>query len=322
MDFNNPEYLTQILCMDKHARIEGLCSELAFLKDVAEGQLQPITSDFWFSMNSNNRVVWKVITDPDAGLIELDYRILDGLTWKHAKANVNIAYFDETRQNFYCFTHTAGQRYQHIIGKGNPMSKSPFPEVDDNLRDPHRLKLACNFLAERGALKQAAIKRLWANCYMHGPFLDIDAFTITDLNKVVAIETKHKYPYGNTQKLYGINESQAKLLNYLLGLGMCAIYLILRKPDEGKDIPAVELLTLPKYTKDAVWLYKQFCQQLCYSVGNAPAKTSLYGEHEMSCFEIPETEYSFLKQYGVAAPNIKEILFLGLPAKSVGYVTA
>ena len=315
VDFNNESHLCRILEQDKHTRIEGLCSEAVFMEDIIEGNFSSVASDFWYTRVEKKYHVYKVITDPSVPLNDLDYQILDGFdsSIKHQRdlktSSVSIVYFDESSKTFRKFIHIYGNRYSNIYGLGSDMSPVCNAEsAEQSQRDPVRLKKACDFLKQRGLLKDAAIKRLFANCWLQDKGVwDIDAFTKTAGGKVVAFEVKQKFPIDH--KSYGVNKGQADMLSYLIKNGIRVMHIILRKPVDDKEIHGVDLLTEPKYVERTQWEYARFRpEMLSDALSDAPPPTSISGKSHMAYYRIGVKHFKILKKFRVATGDVRNKL--------------
>jgi hypothetical protein len=319
LDFNRPEDCHQILLLDKHTRIEGLCSEAVFMEDVVEGNFSPVTNEFWFSRNRENGYnaapkydIRKIITSYEKGLNELDYRILDGFAREKLGLRVSVVHFDSSTKKVREFRHYSGQRHKHPDQQGDLLAfhgDMEIPSIED--RNPVRIHKAADFLEERKLLKDAAIKRLVANCYLPGGAWDIDAFTITAAGQVVAMEVKQKYP--TAAKTFGINKGQKGLFDFLTGLGMPVIHIILQKPVSDASVHAIDLLTFPEYRQKTRWLYTRLVpEKLRKAVEAAPASTSINGQHPVEYEHISLSQFSLLKKLGVPATDIRGKLLAGI----------
>ena len=306
LDFQNENDIRLILKQDKHTRIEGLCSEAAFMEDVVQGNLSPVTGDFWFTKTHNSYEVTRVVTDPTINLTELDYRILDGFV---SKVNVSIVWFNEQSREFIRVPHVKLMRYNDIKKVGTvmpPKEQTEMPNASE--RDERRLNQACDYLTTKGLLKQSAIKRLFANCWLSGPVWDIDAFTTMPTGQIIALEVKQKYP--TAKGTFGINDGQKMLFQFLLSLGMPVFHIVLQKPVNDINISAVDFLTKPEYTNQTVWLFTRFLtEKLKQAIQKAPSKTSIYGNSELSYSHIPVDRFTVLKQFGQSSQDIAAKMF-------------
>ncbi|QEH39952.1 hypothetical protein [Chitinophaga sp. XS-30] len=312
IDLNNPEDLKAILFQDKHTRIEGLCSEVAFMEDVVYANLSPFTSDFWFSGAGRGYHVRKILTDEAISLSNLDYTILDIFASMDSCLATSIVYFNKTSRAFYQFEHKEKKRYLKLEDYGcklDPVANSALSNITG--RDETRIAKACAYLEKRGLLRDAAIKRLFANNWLREFAWDIDVFTVTDEGRITAIEVKQKYP--TKRNTFGINDGQLALFDFLTKKGIPVIHVILRKPEDNPDLHAVDLLTIPEFIQKTQLLFMRFSRKgLVSAVQKAPQSTSIFGKRKVAYTHIPVRQFIFLKMLGVPVANVREKLFSGL----------
>jgi hypothetical protein len=320
IDFNDPANLRHILLQDKHTRVEGLCSEVIFMEDVVMNNFTSIASDFWFTKLEDKitpgrfmYLVRKIVTEPNKILTDLDYRLLDGFSVAPQVMAVSIVYFSEITKEFREVYHSPGNRYTGFLQSGEVLHPSgkPIFIAEEGDRDKNRIYKAAIFLEKRGLLKESAIKRLFANCWLSGPVWDIDVFTTTESGRIVAIEVKQKYPTrANT---FGLNSGQKMLFTFLTSIGMPVIHVILRKPINDPAIHAIDLLTDVRYRTDTEWLYTRFVpEKLHKAYLAAPANTSIYGNKPVAYDHIPFEKFAKLKKLGEALSDLDKIMFAGL----------
>jgi len=315
IDFDNPSQLREILLLDKHTRIEGLCSEAVFWEDVVEGHLHPVTSDFWF-VAANGRPgynVVRIVPDPEKSFNDLDYQLLDGFTTRHTPS-ISIVWFDEANREFRKFAHIRGQRYHGLHGLGEPIPLHAPEEIADiEDRNPVRIGKACDFLEQRGLLKDAAIKRIFANCCIGGAVWDVDAFTRTDTGKVVALEVKQKYPTNFDS--FGLNRGQQRLFRFLTGIGLPVVHVVLWKPVEDIDVHAIDLLTQEQWRSQTKWWFTRFVpENLRPAAEPAPKYTDIFGRKGLNYDHIPLDKFAELKGLGETGVDVKGMLLAGITA--------
>lgn len=321
IDFNNPNILRAILAEEKHTRIEGLCSEIALVEDIINNNIKTVTYDYWFSPQQEGYNVYKLVFAP---LTDLDYRLLDLFASKAPLTKTYIAYFYESKKEFYYFAHVKGARYDKIGGKGTVLMESDNQlEINPFLRIETRLKKALDFIEARNLLKIMVIKRIFANNFVDpgfevnynegywkdkkpkikGGVWDIDAFTITPKNRIVALEVKQKYPFKRWEEnkeieKFGLNVPQEFLFEFLNVFGIEVIYVILEKPDASKYIPGIDFLEKPEYKNKNRWLFTLFSQdKLDAEISTADESTSLRGKTLMDYRGIATSHFEFLKFY-------------------------
>jgi hypothetical protein len=317
IDFNKEEDLYHILYQDKHTRIEGLCSEIAFMEDIVHGNLDPVTSDFWFSREDKGEDkryhVRRIMTDPKVPLNSLDYRILDGFARVKSVVSVSIVYFNEQSKAFREVRHLENTRYDHkLVDIGIDMKSRPDVEIADvTWRNRERINKACAYLKKRGLLKEMAIKRLFANCWLGEAVWDIDAFTMTSKGKVVALEVKQKFP--TPKRTFGMNKGQEFFFHFLTTAGIPVIHVVLQKPENNTSLSAIDLISLPQYTSKTKWLFTRFFPGSLVAAGSkAPAFTSIHGAKPVSYGHIPLDRFGLLKNFGISDDNISNKLFEGI----------
>jgi hypothetical protein len=316
IDFDNPQHLREILRLDKHTRIEGLCSEITFLEDVVQGNLDPVTGDFWFvsAKGQTGYDLIRIVPDPKKPFNDLDYRLLDGFTRAGHARSISIVWFDEANRQFRKFAHVRDRRYHDLQGLGELVAlhaPEDIAPIED--RNTERIGKACDFLEQRGLLRDAAIKRIFANCCIGGAVWDIDAFTRTDSGKVVALEVKQKYP--TRAKSFGLNDGQQRLFGFLTGIGMPVIHVVLRKPLEDINAHAIDLLTQDKWRSQTKWYVARFMpENLKAAVAPAPAYTHIYGQADMNYDHFPLDKFAELKTLGERGVDVKGKLLAGITA--------
>jgi len=308
LNFDNHEDLRYILTLDKHTRIEGLCSEAVFMEDIVEGNLTPVTSDYWFILFREEYAVMKVMTADDQVLSELDHIVLDWLVDSPGTIRTGVVRFNSAAKEFWAYTYTKGKLREE--GKMWPLNRTA--EISDpEHRDPERIRKATAFLEDRGILRDAAIKRIFANCFLpSGGVWDLDVITMAGTIPV-ALEVKHKYPTAN--KEFGVNEKQGGLFRYLRRAGIPVIHVILEKPVPDKSLSAIDLVTMPKYVKKTRWLYKPLELHLLNGpVTMAPASTAIHAGAEVPYVAIDEKEFRVLKMLYEKDLHVAEKLLGGI----------
>jgi hypothetical protein len=317
IDFNDPTHLWDILYEDKHTRVEGLCSEVAFMEDVVQGNLDPVTADFWFSLEepldaASQYHVRKIMTNPLVRLTELDYQVLDKFAALQPVIPVSVVYFDEPSRTFRHFVHHKDARYDSVDGLGTVMSpRANRQHTTERNKDKTRIAKACAYLEERGLLKDIAIKRLFANCWLGDAVWDVDVFTRSSTGRLVAFEVKHKYPsYSNT---YGLNDGQKILFDFFRECEIPVVHVILRKPERNKHLHGIDLLTKPIYTKRTDWIFTHLKpENMTHSDSSAPKHTSMSGQSDMGFYNVHADHFVFLKKLGGSAEGVKEKLLTGI----------
>jgi len=313
LNFSRADDCRNVLLLDKHTRVEGLCSEAVFMEDIVEGNLFPVASDFWFSLaESQGYDVTKIMTTSDKSLNDLDYLLLDMFAETADVDKIKIVYFDEFFNNFWSFPYKMGMRDEELDLAGRIWGlPGKGVMAEERNRDRERILKASDFLKERGLLKDAAIKRIFANCVLcKNAIWDVDAFTMTGLTPI-ALEVKQKYP---TKKgSFGLNDGQADLFGFLTGMGIPVIHVVLRKPEEDASLHSIDLLTLPEYTERTEWLFTRFFpENLRPASFAAPDYTSIYGDAGINYSHIPLANFRALKKLREPLADLRKALLKGL----------
>jgi hypothetical protein len=279
------------------------------MEDVVSGNLDPVTSDFWFSRLDTGYHIRKLVADVTEPLNDLDYEILDTFAVAHP---VSIVYFSESSRAFNEFRHVKGMRYARLNSQGKSMA--PVVQsyrIEDSYCDKQRIDKACLYLEERQQLKNAAIRRIFANCWLGRNVWDVDTFTMTSKKQIVALEVKHKYPARNNT--FGLNDGQKDLFNFLLKEDIPVIHVILKKPENKPELHAIDLLTFPAYTGRTQWLFTRFFnEKLKPAASVAPRHTSIHGAVGIRYSEISTEQFEVLKKFGVTVPDVRKKLLAGL----------
>ena len=308
IDFTNSETLRDVLSQDKHTRVEGLCSEVVFMEDIVEGNLSPITFDIWFIVKGGGYKVMKMLVVNDKPMSELDIIVMDHLADAPGTVETSVVRFDSSTNTFWEFIYVKGQ----LEEEGSVWPLHGEVEISElKYRNPERLRKATAFLEERGLLREAAIKRIFANCVLP-PWgvWDLDAITMVG-SMPVAFEVKHKYPTWD--KEYGVNDAQGRLFAYLHGAGMPVIHIILEKPMGRKDLSAIDLMSMPQYIGEARWLYTPLGpEQLSGPVKMAPVGTAIHAGREVPYRPVDEKEFKVLKRLYEKDPDVRSKLLEGL----------
>lgn len=302
-----------IIHYDKHARIEGLCSELVFQQQIA-GKVGNLTTGYWISLHSGHYGITKFLPDTSHVLSDEDYIIMDHFCNKGLR--VRIIYFDPYLLEFRKFHYKKGTRniVYNVSSTEQCQIKDAFL-IKEKFRNTNRLDLACNYLNNHVSLKHVAITRLFANHAMPGKAWDLDGFHVTDDSRIILFEVKHKFPATDKEtqrKYFGLNIGQKEMLEQLYKLDIFTIHIILLKPAGSKEIPAVELLTDQDiYPYKWLFAYPDL-ENLELSDEPAPGETSYSGENDQKFYKI------YLKDYiplVAKAPDIKikEMIYSLLP---------
>jgi len=298
LDFDDLEQCRNVLLWDSHNRVEGLCSEVAFMEDIVHDSIKNITGDFWFYHGKDKRyIIIKMLTSPDRPLSSLDYTLLDKFASSKQVEKVGIAYFVPEKNQFKAFGHSIGKRHDSFNDEDKIWNFPGTGEMpDEKFRARERIINAGDFLRAKGILREAAIKRIFANCVIGQTSLwDIDAF-IESGSTPIALEIKHKYPAQD--QTFGVNIGQAALFRFLIRLNIPVFHFILKKPMEYADLPAVDLLTDPRHIEKSEWLYKRiYLQDLSVPTKRSRNYTSYSGENEQEYYPVPAARFKVFKKF-------------------------
>lgn len=313
IDFNNDEELYRLFIYDKHTRVEGLCSETAFKKDILQNREDEIATGYWAKQSETGYEIYRLIAGPQSDLSQLDFVILDQLVELKPRIPVFLIYFEEQEKTFYEVAYKKDTRDPRSEGTQKRISPCLKTLKEQQLTDDEkrRRKKACDFLKERGLLKEAAISRIFAYCIIGaGIILDIDAFTITPSDSIGILELKHKFPSRGKQ--YGINKPQLDFFIYVSRYLISVIHIILTKPDYGNEtinLSAADLLTYPHKFKPSEWVYTLLDSHIWPATDKeAPAKTSLTQRSPMLFGGIDINQFSVLATYGTSPKDAWEKL--------------
>jgi hypothetical protein len=304
LDLNDPAELKKILRRDKHTRIEGICTEALFVRELLSESFPHFSTGWWFLRKDNQFRVMKILPAAET-LSNLDF---DLLAFFSVKANIPtfILSFDEQAKNFYSlkFEFTSkedleknGSIRKKLLEPRQPSAPLPKPAE----RQPQRLEQAVNLLESLGLLKRAAVERLFANCWLaSGTYWDIDAFALHE-GQFLAFEVKQKYPTASGT--FGLNKGLSRLFEFLSAAGIKVIHLILTKPISDYRTSAIDLYTQEKYKNLSLWIATIFNKDmLSSSLASAPARTSIYGAQKLDFYHIQPQHFSKVKLLGAESP--------------------
>jgi hypothetical protein len=304
LDFKNPEDLKKILRRDKHTRIEGICTEALFIRDLLAPSFPDYSSSWWFVSKGNRFHILKLVSEIE-NLSALEFALLSFFRAKQSPAFL-ITFNEKAKSFFYIkFDSDSIQHlrerwrtHKKIIAPRKPSAPMPSPSE----RQPHRLDRAMNLMEASGLLKHAAIERLFANCWLaSGRYWDIDAFA-QYRDQFLAFEVKQKYPTASGT--FGLNLGLTKLLSFLSDLGVNVIHVILTKPVSNRAVSAVDLYTEEKYKGLSLWIAAIFNRNmLSAAFSNAPARTSIYGAQALKYYDISPNHFHKLKLLGTGSSS-------------------
>ena len=96
-----------------------------------------------------------------------------------------------------------------MIGSNKKRRPPPIPKISE--RNARRLKQAISLLQSYDALKDAALERVFANCFLTGAYWDIDTFVLHE-GKILAFEVKQKFP--TAKGTFGLNTGLVNLFSF------------------------------------------------------------------------------------------------------------
>ena len=174
-------------------------------------------------------------------------------------------------------------------------------------RDAARHAKAFNYLEEQGVLRDAAIERLFANCWIGDRFFwDIDCFAFQG-DRLTAFEVKQKYP--TKAGTFGLNTGLTTLFSMLTAIGVRVLHVVLTKPENDITVPALDLFTLPEHRERACWIATEFkASKLSAHTGLAPAYTSIHGTGRPRFHHIAPSHFHFLGKVGAPRSLLGEFL--------------
>lgn len=297
LDFSKDEDLKKILQRDKHTRIEGICTEVLFFNDLVKTSFENYSSGWWFFGDKTRYTIIK-ITFGINELTDLDFFILD-----YFKTNDFPAYvvsFKQAEKRFYYVEYKPEFKndinsYWRDNKKIYPLKKKAPPIPSVGTRNETRLNQAIDLLENSNALRQAAIERLFANCYLSSDYhWDIDAFVIYN-DKLVAFEVKQKYP--TAIGTFGLNVGLANLFKRLRGIDITVVHVILTKPIWDKFFPAIDFYTKEEYIKHCYWIATDFSKEEISlgSLGIAPKATSIFSSSYLKFYNMKISFFHKLK---------------------------
>ena len=98
LNLDNPDNLKKILQRDKHTRVEGICAEAVFFRDLLSESFPIFSTGWWFRTRNNQFRVAKIVPEVQ-GLSELDFELL---TFFSAKGVPTVVVsFDEKEKDFF-----------------------------------------------------------------------------------------------------------------------------------------------------------------------------------------------------------------------------
>ena len=297
LDFYSDESFEKIILRDKHTRVEGMFTEYFFYEEILKDVFSDVSSSWWFRQRSGAYNIAKIIYEED-DLSSFDVKILNYLS--NQKINVFIIIFNKKEKKFYYIKYK--EEYSNKLSEALCEFKKEYPKNPKNAaipkkneRNEKRILQAIGYLKSVGVLKNCAIERLFANCWLaEGAFWDIDFF-VEYKGKLIAFEVKQKYP--TKAGTFGINVGLANLFVYLNNIGMEVIHVILVKPVNDISIPAIDLYTKPQFKKDAKWIATRFTRDMLRNrKSTAPSYTSIFGTSRLDYYHMKPEIFTTIKE--------------------------
>jgi len=264
------------------------------------------SSGWWFKPANGSYKILKLITDLQE-LAPLDFKLLRFFA-QHAKVAIFLFKKDGKQCEWALFSPQMEMPLaEHWAQHARPflqrsrISAPPRPEQ----RDKARLDQAAEFLHARGLLQQAAISRIFANCWLGDQFiLDVDFF-VEYADTIYAFEIKQKFPFRRGRRFaFGLNKGEARLHVFLSQIGVRLINVILTKPVLHDKIPAIDLYTKNEYRRLSLWLAAAHSDAILQSPQRlAPSKTSIYTGAPVRFYEMPLSRFHLLKNFGEPKPQ-------------------
>jgi hypothetical protein len=274
LDLENADDQRTILGRDKHTRIEGICVEHLFRRQLITPAFSRNSSGFWFTRKDGRYRVVKLLADP-RHFNALDEEVLGHLQ-RHGVA-AWVVYHDPESRGFKVTRFHDGRMDDLLISARNyPRSLATGSISAARERNAERHDKAFALLEEYGVLREAAIERFFASCWIGDAwFWDIDQF-VRYKGALVAFEVKQKYP--TAAGTFGLNTGLVRLFSMLHALRIHVIHVVLTKPAKSLSIPALDLITQPQHRIHARWLACHFTPAvLTDRTAEAPAFTSIHG---------------------------------------------
>ncbi|MFA5466208.1 MAG: hypothetical protein WC218_09530, partial [Candidatus Cloacimonadales bacterium] len=206
--------------------------------------------------------------------------------------NCNIKIFivfmgrDGSYYTYYLKT-LKGFNTEHLISNASPYECTELKTIPAFVRDERRQNQAIEFLKERGLIRKSAIERFFANRVAGFKGLwDVDMFEWIDNKRIKAYEVKQKFPAANG--CFGINQGTTKFLLFLAQQDVDVEHVILKKPIDDKDIPALDFIMKPEYAGHNEWLSTEFSDTSIQSflTKKSPCYTSIHGNYKLTYYDM------------------------------------
>lgn len=292
-DFSNETVCIEVLKQDKHTRLEGICIEEFFkekyLQNVAEKKL---SSGWWFSKESSGSKDYYIIKF----LTELILSEFDMFIFNHfISCNIKTFVVFMGRDGSY-YTYKLktlkGFNTDYLISNATPYEYTELKAIPAFVRDERRQNQAIEFLRNKGLIQKSAIERFFANRVAGFKGLwDVDVFEWIDNRLIKAYEVKQKFPSANG--CFGINQGTTSFLLYLSKHNIAVEHVILKKPIDNKDIPALDFITKREYLGRNEWLSTEFSTSSIQSLvaKKSPSYTSIHGRYALSYYDMDMSSF-------------------------------
>lgn len=290
-DFSNETECIEVLKQDKHTRLEGICIEEFFRENYLQcvGK-KNLSSGWWFSKESsisNDYYIIKFLTE--LVLSEFDMFIFNHFISCNIKIFIVFMGRDGSYYTYYLKT-LKGFNTEYLISNASPYECTELKAIPAFVRDERRQNQAIEFLREKGLIRKSAIERFFANRVAGFKGLwDVDVFEWIDRRQIKAYEVKQKFPAANG--CFGINQGTTNLLQFLVEHGIVVEHVILKKPINDKDIPALDFVTKPEYVGMNEWLATDFSDISIQNIvtKKSPSYTSIHGRYRLSYHDMDMT---------------------------------
>lgn len=292
-DFSNETVCIEVLKQDKHTRLEGICIEEFFkekyLQNVAEKKL---SSGWWFSKESSGSKDYYIIKF----LTELILSEFDMFIFNHfISCNIKTFVVFMGRDGSY-YTYKLktlkGFNTDYLISNATPYEYTELKAIPAFVRDERRQNQAIEFLRNKGLIQKSAIERFFANRVAGFKGLwDVDVFEWIDNRLIKAYEVKQKFPSANG--CFGINQGTTSFLLYLSKHNITVEHVILKKPIDNKDIPALDFITKREYLGRNEWLSTEFSTSSIQNLvaKKSPSYTSIHGRYALSYYDMDMSSF-------------------------------
>jgi hypothetical protein len=139
---------------------------------------------------------------------------------------------------------------------------------------------------------------MFANCWIGNTyFWDIDCFAFHG-DQLVAFEVKQKYP--SKAGTFGLNTGLVNLFKMLSAIKIRVVHVVLTKPSNDINVPALDLITEPEHRERAFWLAATVNPLLLGGItGVAPAYTSIHGTDRLKYHHLEPSHFHNLGNVNV-----------------------